>query len=124
VLVLNVAYNFFEQIFDGNQAGDAAVLVDDDAHVLLLALHLAQQLVAALGFRNEGRFTLDAGHGAGAGFLVGDLQQVVREGDAGYVVERAEVDRDAGEIVLAQQLQKLLQRNATRERRRPPGAAS
>ena len=99
----------FEQVFDGDQAGDAAVLVDDDAHVLLFALHLAQQLVAALGFRDEDGRALDAGDGACAGFLVGDLQQVVGEGDAGNVVERAGVDGNAGEVVFAQQLEKLLE---------------
>ena len=79
--------------------------------MLLFALHLAQQLVAALGFRNKDGRALDAGDGAGAGFLVGDLQQVVGEGDAGDVVERAGVDGDAGEVVLAQLLEELLERD-------------
>ncbi len=59
MLVADVADDLLEQIFDGDQAGDAAVLVDDDAHVLFFALHLAQQLVAALGFRYEGGGALE-----------------------------------------------------------------
>ena len=55
---------------------DAAVFVDDDTHVLLFALHLAQQLVDALGFRNKLGLARDAGDGTGAGLGVGDLQQV------------------------------------------------
>ena len=42
MLVADVADNLFEQIFDRHQAGDASVLIDDDAHVLLFALHLAE----------------------------------------------------------------------------------
>ena len=89
MLVVNLADDLFEQVFDGDEAGDAAVLVDDDAHMLLFALHLAQQFVDALGLGDELRLALDAGHGAGAGLGVGDLQQVVGEGDAGDVVDGA-----------------------------------
>ena len=53
VLVADVADDLLQQILDGDQAGHGAVLVDHDAHVLFFALHLAQQLVATLGFRHE-----------------------------------------------------------------------
>ena len=67
VLVADVADDLLQQIFDGDQAGDAAVFIDHDAHVLLFALHLAQQLVAALGFRNEGGGALDGWRRCGCG---------------------------------------------------------
>ena len=77
--------------------------------MLLFALHLAQQFVAALGFGDEGGGAQNAGDGARAGFLVGDLQQVVSEGQALDVVERAGVDGHARVILPAQQLEELLQ---------------
>src|SRR5882757_4878176 len=40
VLVGDVANDGFEEVFDGDETGDAAVLVDDDAHVLFFTLHL------------------------------------------------------------------------------------
>ncbi len=87
MFVANVADDLLEQIFDGDQAGDAAVFIDDDAHVLFFTLHFAQQFVAALGFGDEDGWALDAGHGAGAGLFVRDLQQVMGKGDAGDVVQ-------------------------------------
>src|SRR5437899_1848267 len=50
VFVGDVAYDGFEEVFDGDEAGYAAVLVDDDAHVLLFALHLAEELGYFFGF--------------------------------------------------------------------------
>ena len=99
VLVGDVAYDGFEEIFDGDEAGYAAVLVDDDAHVLLFALHLAEELGYFFGLGDEGGGALDLGDGAGVGFGVGDLEKVVGEGDAGDVVEGTGVDGDAGEGV-------------------------
>ena len=64
VLVPDVADDLLEQIFDGDQPGNAAIFVDDDAHVLLFALHLAQQFIAALGLRDEGGRPLNFGNGA------------------------------------------------------------
>ena len=109
VLVGDVAYDGFEEVFDGDEAGYAAVLVDDDAHVLLLALHLAEELGDFFGLGDEGYGALDLGDGAVAGFGVGDVEEVVGEGDAGDVVERAGVDGDAGEGVLLDDLSELLE---------------
>ncbi len=49
----------FEEVFDGDEAGDAAVLVDDDAHVLFGALHLAEEFGDVLGLGDEGGGALD-----------------------------------------------------------------
>ena len=65
MLVADLTDNLFQQILDRHQPGDAAVFVDHDAHVLLLALHLAQQFVAALGLRHKRRRPLNAGDGPG-----------------------------------------------------------
>ena len=51
VLVADLADDLLEQILDRDQAGGAAVLVDDDRALHLLALELLQQLGHALGLR-------------------------------------------------------------------------
>src|ERR1700692_1190352 len=100
VLVGDVAYDGFEEVFDGAGAGYGAILVDDDAHVLFFALHLAEELGYFFGLGDKGGGALDLGYGAGVGFGVGDLEEVVGEGDAGDVVEGAGVDGDPGKGVL------------------------
>ena len=100
MLVGDLADDGFEEVFDGDEAGDGSVLVDDEAHVLLFALHLAEELGGVFGFGDEGGGALDVGDDAVSGIGVGDLQEVVGEDDAGDVVERALEDGDAGEGVL------------------------
>src|SRR5271170_3992652 len=82
VLVGDVAYDGLDEVFDGDEAGDAAVLVDDDTHVLLFALHLAEELGDLFGFGDEGGGTLDLGDAAVAGVGIEDLEEVAGEGDA------------------------------------------
>ena len=96
VLIGDVADDGFDQILDGDETGDATVLVDDDAHMLLFALHLAEEFVDLFGFRNEDGGALELGDGALRGLGVKDLQEVVGEGDAGDVIELAGVDGHAG----------------------------
>ncbi len=50
----DVADDGLEKVFDGDEAGDAAVLVDDEAHVLFLALHLAEEFGDVFGFGDKG----------------------------------------------------------------------
>ncbi len=87
VLVGDVAYDGFEQILNSDKTCDAAVLVNDDAHVLLLALHLAEEFGDFFGFGNEGGGALNLRDNAGAGFCVKNLEEIVSESDAGDVVE-------------------------------------
>ena len=55
VLVVDVADDLLDHVFDGHEAGDAAVFVGDDGHVHARAAELAQQHVEPLGFRHEHR---------------------------------------------------------------------
>ena len=55
VLVADLADDLLEQILDRHEAGGAAVLVDDDRDLHLLALELLQQLRHALGLGHERR---------------------------------------------------------------------
>ena len=78
MLVADFADDLLDQILDGHQSGDAAVFVDHDGQAGVFALHLAQQFVALLGFRNEvdvGLHQVADRRGAGVG--VGHLQQVL-----------------------------------------------
>ena len=114
VLIANVTHDLFQQVFDGHQTGHPAIFVDDDAHMLLLALHLAQQFVAPLGLRNKNRRPLNAGHRARASLFVADLQEVVRKRKTSNTVQRTCVDRHSREVVFEQQFQKLFQRRGLR----------
>ena len=55
VLVGDLADDLLEQVLDRDQAGSAAVLVDDDGDVLAPRLHLAHQVVDRLGVRHPER---------------------------------------------------------------------
>ena len=56
VLVLDVADDLLEHVLDGHQAGDAAVLVDHDRHVVAVARgSRLQQHVQPLRFGDEHR---------------------------------------------------------------------
>src|ERR1700749_2913872 len=53
VFVAQLADNLFNQVFDGDEAGNATVFVDDHRHANVISLHLAQQFAAALGLGDE-----------------------------------------------------------------------
>ena len=55
VLVGDLADDLLEHVLDGDQARDRAVFVDQQRHVVAVALHLAQQRVQRLGVRHEHR---------------------------------------------------------------------
>ena len=53
VLIGDLADDLLEDVLDRDQTGSAAVLINDDRHMHLLRLHVAQQLVDRLGLRDE-----------------------------------------------------------------------
>jgi hypothetical protein len=55
VLVDDLPHDLFEEILQGDEAGGAAVLVDDHRHVELVLLHLPEQLGHPLLLRHEHR---------------------------------------------------------------------
>ena len=57
VLVADLADDLLEHVLDGHEARGAAVLVDDDRGLQLLALELLEQLGHALGLGHERRRT-------------------------------------------------------------------
>src|SRR5690606_2904293 len=53
--VFDIADDLLEHVFHGDQARNAAVLVNDDGQVIVAGAEVAQQHVQALGFGNEHR---------------------------------------------------------------------
>src|ERR1700733_1222006 len=74
VFIRDGANNLFEQVLNRHQPRDATIFINHDAHVLLLALHLAQQLVHAFGLRHKRCGPLQACNSARRRILVGNLQ--------------------------------------------------
>ena len=99
--------DLLEDVLEGDQAGDAAVFVDDDGHVEALGLHLAQHVVRGLHFDG----VLGGAHHllgaqvqvAAGGFPAGD--QVFEEQDASDVVHVVADDGDAREAGAHEQAQ-------------------
>ena len=52
-LVFNLADDFFQHVFHGDQPGHFAELINQDAHVVAIAAEFAQQVVQPLGFRHK-----------------------------------------------------------------------
>src|SRR5437899_1580565 len=95
MLVADFADDFFDQIFDRNQAGDTAVFIHHDGHANVTALHLAQQVADQFAFGDKVDVATHQGvDGTGVGFGVGDLKNVLSMKNALYVVDGAFVNRD------------------------------
>src|SRR5579872_2285976 len=61
-LVFDLADDLFEHVLDRDQAGHAAVLVDDDRDMVAVAAEILQQDVQPLRFRDENRGTQSLAH--------------------------------------------------------------
>src|SRR5271166_1465891 len=95
-LVAYFAHDLFDQIFNGNHADDAAVLVNHNGHADVVALHLAQQFAAQLGFGNEVHIGLhQVAHRLAVRLNIGYLQQVLGINDALDVIDIAFVHGNA-----------------------------
>ena len=100
VLVDDLADQLLDEVLERDQAGGAAVLVDDDRHVELLGLHLAQQLGDPLGLGHErapGGASSRTGVVAPAVAL--GAHEVLGVDDADDVVDALADDRDAAVAV-------------------------
>ena len=104
VLVGDLPDDLLEQVLDGDQAGHAAVLVDDHRQVHRAGLHLAQQVVGRLALGNEHGCPHDVVHGSGQVLAVLTGPQVLQVGGdvlevrhPDHVVRVAAHDRDPAE---------------------------
>ena len=100
VLVVDLADHRFEHVLKGDEAIDAAELVDDHGHVDAAGLHAHQEVGGAHGGRHVERLALEAGeHCAvrlGAHPRLGDQQEDILEvSHADRIIEGFAVDRQS-----------------------------
>ena len=50
---MNLADDLFDEIFHCDQSGNAAVLIDNQHHLIAFLLHFLKKIVDRLGFRHE-----------------------------------------------------------------------
>ena len=92
VFVADLADNLFQQIFDRDEAGGAAVLVHHERTLGLLPLKLLQQLRDALRFRYDHRRPQQAGDRPRI-VRHAERHQILHEHETGNVVEALAIDR-------------------------------
>ena len=97
VLVDDLPHDLLEEVLQGDEAGGAAVLVDDDRHVELVLLHLPEELGHLLLLRHEHRRPHQLPQGAvGAVALPGAADDVLQVDEAEDVVRALPVGRQPG----------------------------
>ena len=99
VFVLDLPDDLFDGVLHGHQSRDAAVLVDDDGHLLLDLLELAQEIGEGHGLGDEGDGPDQGLDRLALVLLVGVLEEVLGHDDPFDVVEAVLVDRDPRVLV-------------------------
>src|SRR5262245_11520725 len=100
ILVGYLADDLLQDVLDRDDAGGAAVLIDDDHHVDLVDLHLSQHVVDGLGVGYEGRrphHRLDPLGGFAFVVFVGAARQVLDVDDPDDIILTLTNDRDPRE---------------------------
>src|SRR5262249_44962110 len=108
--VMDIADNFFDEVFHCDQARYSAVLVDYQNHLIAFLFHLPEEIVDGFSLRNKvGR--LD--QGAEILELVAPLpaaQQIALVNDAFNVVEIVSINRNPGMTLVNQKLKQFFYR--------------
>ena len=94
-------------VLDRDQAGDAAVFVHDDGHVVAREPEFLEQHVQALGFRDQHGRAQQFAHAAGAAVTDHAAQQVLGQQDAEDLVAVLAVHREAGVAGLDHQVHQV-----------------
>src|SRR5215472_246069 len=111
MLVPDFTDDFLDQVLDGDQAGDAAIFVDDNREADVMLPHLAQQVTAQLTLGDEIQVLAhERFDRARAGFGVGYLKDILRVHNADNVVDGVAVDGNAREWLGAQQFNEFFDR--------------
>src|SRR6478672_3696915 len=110
VLIGDLADQLLEQVLERHDPGDRPVLVGHERLVVLLLLHLSQQVGGLLRFRHEVGGAHDVGQRHVHPPLMERLQHVLGEHHADDVVEILVEDRDPGVAVLEHQRLHVAQR--------------
>src|SRR6267143_6982858 len=107
-LVMDLADNLFDKIFHGDQAGDAAVFIDHENHVIARLLHLLQQVVYGLGLRNKGNRLDHQANALGPFALLPDPKKVALVNEAFDVVQIVAIHGNTRMTLVDDQLEQLV----------------
>src|SRR3954453_819746 len=109
VLVGDFADDLLDDVLDGNDAGGAAVFIDDHRDLQMLALKFAQQVAHLLRFRNEVRRPGQIGNGEMLAFEYG-VEELLDVHDAADLIDRFGVDGDARVLRFAEHAREVVER--------------
>ena len=115
VLVANLAQDHFHQVLHGGQAGGVAVLVHHDDHVGAVLLHLAHEVVDRLGLGHEADGPHQFADGAVGALVFIQFEHVPHMHEADDLIDGSFVHRNAGILLVDDQLPQLLQRGVRRD---------
>ena len=88
IFFADFADDLLHHVFDSDDSGHQAVLVNHDPHLLILALHFFQQLGPKLRLWHEKSRAHQLANDAMSGFSVRHLEHISRHDDANDVVQR------------------------------------
>ena len=105
-LIVDIAYDLFQQILQAHDTGQFAVLVDDHRQMYLFVLHIPEEVVRRESLRHQVGRTHQLPHSAVPGR--GHIQQKIPGvQDAQNIIEIAAIDREAGQPGGADDVQDL-----------------
>src|SRR5579883_620164 len=99
-LVFDIADDLFHQVFDGDETGDGAILIDDNHHVDAALAYLAQQVIQTLGLRHKVGRAQQVANGHMVVTLAQLLEHVSGVENTDNVINIVFVDRNARETAL------------------------
>src|SRR6185369_15114335 len=114
MLVANFTHDFFHQVFQRDQAGDGAILVNDNGHVYVVFLHFTQKLRSHLGFWHKKHRPYELGDGGSAGVGFRKLDEIMRQHHAFHLIDAGGVDGHARMRLVTQHGSKLFDRGGGR----------
>src|SRR5262249_3793481 len=109
VFIANLSDDHFQEIFHGGEARGVAIFIHHDDHMAVLLLHLAHQVGDRLSFGHEHDGADELAHGAPRALALIELEHVAHVNKSDDLVDGLLVDRDAGELLVNDNLAKLLE---------------
>ena len=115
VLIFDLADDFLDQVFDGNQTVDAAEFVNDERHVRTLDAHFEQEFQNMHRRRHEQHLALDIGNPEGV-VATTPAEHILDVHHALSIVEGVAVDRQTGMSLCLDDVDDFGERRRNRDR--------
>ena len=111
VFVFDFAEDLFEDVFEGDDAGGGAVLIDDDGHVGIVGAEDVDQVGQRAGFGDEDGHAHDVAQVELGGAFAEhqDVDQVLQMDDADDLIGAFFEDGEAGELVFVEEDEELFE---------------